>query len=413
MSGREYGRLGIYGGTFDPVHAGHIRAAERFYDELGLDTLLIMPALIPPHKDSDAESAESRIEMLKIAFEDGTRDIRVSDYEISRGGTSYTYLTLEHFAPLCEMLYLLCGTDMFLTLESWRRPDVIFRLCTPVLVRRENEAPETDISHAMTEYHEKYGRECLSLGGKAFEVSSTSVRRSLLESGDAPGLIPEKIGEYIRAKGLYHVTDRLVSGCDLIRSEAGLHHDEKRLGHVFGVEREIRRLSGIYDIGAYDTELCAIAALLHDVTKKESVAWHTEYLRSHGTEPDEDTVLSPKTFHQLTGSIMAKELYPRLVNSKVARAISLHTTGSPDMTLFDKLLFLADFIEDTRTFGSCVELREFFEKTLSSTDRETALDRTMLRAYCIMLSELIDEKKHIHRKTVAAYNAALKGEQNG
>lgn len=407
-----YGKLGLYGGTFDPVHSGHVTAALRFYDELGLDRLIIMPALIPPHKASDAESPEDRLEMLRLAFSDCGRNIIVSDYEISRGGTSYTYLTLEHLAPQCDSLFLLCGTDMFLTLDNWVKPEIIFKLCTPVIVRRESHSPEDEIKAAERLYREKYGVECLSITGEPLEVSSTEIREKLINDGCVANLLPEKVDSYIKTKGLYRVTDRLKRGADIIRYELGKYCDEKRVPHVLGVEKEMRKLSSIYEIGEYDTELGGIAALLHDITKKQSVEWHVNFLVKHGIAPDADTVASPKTLHQLTGSILAGELYPSYAPEKVCKAISVHTTGSPDMTLFDKLLFLADFIEETRTFDSCVKLRRYFYSRLQKDGKDAALDKTMLKAYRIMLKELKEENKPIHPKTLAAYNAALKGKRN-
>ncbi|MBQ7603484.1 MAG: nicotinate (nicotinamide) nucleotide adenylyltransferase [Clostridia bacterium] len=410
---KEYKKLGIYGGTFNPVHCGHVSAAMRFYDEIGLDCLIIMPALIPPHKSSEAESPTDRLEMLRLAFADCGRNVVISDYEISRGGTSYTYLTLEHFAGLSDSIYLLCGTDMFLTLDSWREPDTIFRLCTPVIVRRENDSPEDEIAEAAGKYRKKYGVNCLSVSGEPLEISSTGIRKMLEEDDLTPGLLPEKVFDFIRFKGLYGVTGKLKHGSEVIRSELSLRHDEKRIPHILGVEKEMRRLASIYCLGEYDTELGAIAALLHDVTKKETVGWHVDFLLAHGIEPDLDTLSSPKTLHQLTGSILAGELYPTYVKEPVRRAISVHTTGSDDMTLLDKLLFIADFTEETRTFDSCVALRSYFEKQLRTGDKYTALDKTMLRAYRIIIKELREDNKPIHKKTLAAYRAALKGRKNG
>ena len=118
-------KLGIYGGTFNPPHNGHIYAAEKFIEACNLDKLLIMPALIPPHKQVNDDSPYARLEMTKLAFSNSKyypEKLSVSDYEITSKQISYTYKTLEHFANDETELYFLCGTDMFISLGSWKNP---------------------------------------------------------------------------------------------------------------------------------------------------------------------------------------------------------------------------------------------------------------------------------------------------
>ena len=131
-------KIGIYGGTFSPPHIGHIGAAKSFGREVELDEILIMPDFLPPHKQFDFEATENdRLEMCRRAF-CGIDKVTVSDLEIKRGGTSYTSVTLEELSAPNRELYFLCGTDMFLTLDKWRRPEVIFKLATICCIRRES-----------------------------------------------------------------------------------------------------------------------------------------------------------------------------------------------------------------------------------------------------------------------------------
>ena len=135
--------LGIYGGTYAPVHNGHITAAESFLEQAGLDKLLIMPTLIPPHKQlSYRDDPQDRLNMLRLAFEKHSeygKRIFISDYEINSPPPSYTVYTLRHFADENTRITFLCGTDMFLTLDKWKAPDEIFRLCRIALMPREAE----------------------------------------------------------------------------------------------------------------------------------------------------------------------------------------------------------------------------------------------------------------------------------
>ena len=130
-------RIGIFGGTFSPVHNGHIAAAYAFMEKMWLDVLYVMPTALPPHKQLHGDAAAAdRLEMLRLAFA-GMDGVIVSDMEIRRGGRSYTVDTLRQMhADLHgdDRLFLLMGTDMLLSFDSWREPDEIFRLCWPVYI---------------------------------------------------------------------------------------------------------------------------------------------------------------------------------------------------------------------------------------------------------------------------------------
>ena len=137
-------RVGVYGGTFSPPHIAHVRVAKAFSDALSLDKLLIIPAFLPPHKQVDKNiSANTRLEMCRLAFSD-IENAEVSDIEIARGGKSYTAITLESLSSDDVELFLLCGTDMFLTLDSWYSPKKIFE-------RAAHEITFSDISDSPIE----------------------------------------------------------------------------------------------------------------------------------------------------------------------------------------------------------------------------------------------------------------------
>ncbi|MBQ7383817.1 MAG: nicotinate-nicotinamide nucleotide adenylyltransferase, partial [Clostridia bacterium] len=112
-------RVGIYGGTFAPVHNGHVESAVAFMRQMKLDYLYVIPTCLPPHKEVDfADSPETRLRMCELAFS-GIDGIIVSDMEIRRGGKSYTYDTLKELSGEDKKLFLLCGTDMVLTFDTW------------------------------------------------------------------------------------------------------------------------------------------------------------------------------------------------------------------------------------------------------------------------------------------------------
>ena len=197
-------KVGIYGGTFNPPHVGHVKALESFSSALTLDEIIVIPDFLPPHKEHDAVArAEDRLKMCELAFSH-VRGAKVSDIEIKRGGKSYTYITLSELSGEDRELYLLVGTDMFLTLSKWVRSDIIFALATICLVRRESDAEITEkIKCKISEYTEQLGARVIEIPHTVHESSSTEARVIDFQSKDAEALIPEGVLEYINEVGLY------------------------------------------------------------------------------------------------------------------------------------------------------------------------------------------------------------------
>ncbi len=194
-------RIGIFGGTFSPVHNGHVAAARRFYERMSLDILYIVPARLPPHKRlSDGAGDDDRMNMAKAAF-GGIDGIVVSDFEMKRATPSYSYYTLCHFAPEGE-LYMLCGTDMFLSLENWFRASDVIGMCVPVCMPR-SAADVPAIEKKAAVYREKYGVTPRIIRDGPVEVSSTEIRRAVREGRDISGLVPQSVKDYIIGNGLY------------------------------------------------------------------------------------------------------------------------------------------------------------------------------------------------------------------
>ena len=264
-------KLGIYGGTFNPPHLGHLTSARLALDALGLDALQFVPAATPPHKALPAGSPapEERLAMVELAA-DGLlmpKRVGVSDMEFTRPGKSYTADTLEQLHaqyPGAE-LWLLMGTDMFLTLQYWREPEVITRLagvCT--FARTQSDSGEALSIQA--EYLQKtFGaRTCVLQLPQIVDVSSTQLRE-LLAKGEGQQYLPPAVYGYIIRRGLYgvhwdlkHLPDRELRACSYSMIKA------KRIAHVQGTEGEAARLARRW--GADETH-ARRAAILHDCTK--------------------------------------------------------------------------------------------------------------------------------------------------
>ena len=205
MSGQTQ-RLGIYGGTFSPPHNGHVHAAMAFLRQAELDQLLVMPAAIPPHKRvGGCEDPYVRLAMTQAAFADMDPRITVSDFEIAKAGISYTSETLAHFRETTEAeLWLLCGTDMFLTLDRWHCPEQIFSLSTIACILRESdEDARLAVQAKAAEYERRFGARIFPITEEPFPVSSTEIRERIRQGRDVAGLVPDGVWRTICANKLY------------------------------------------------------------------------------------------------------------------------------------------------------------------------------------------------------------------
>lgn len=402
-------RIGIYGGTFSPVHNGHVIMAKNFIEQLKLDKLLVIPTFTPPHKSEDkGVSPWDRYEMLRLAFQ-GYDKTEVSDIEIKRRNVSYTIDTLRALENEGE-LYLLCGSDMFLTLETWREASEILRLAKIVLGRRESSDIIKEKIDKQRAFLEKtYGAEIYEIAFDAFEISSSEIRKLISENRSVSGLLPESVERYIAENRLYAGIDS-ENKLDEIRKHVSEVISPHRLSHTLGVEAEIARLGGIFmPDKIYKLR---VAALLHDITKEYSTKKQLLLCQAYGIKVDRDLESSPKLFHAQTGAYQARALFGDVVDDEIFDAILCHTTGKRDMTLFDKLLYLADYIEEGRSFEDCVYLRNYFYGKISSLateeDRYVHLQKTLYLSFNMTVEGLRREGAYVSLVTMDAMGSIKK-----
>ncbi len=202
-------KVGIFGGTFNPIHSGHVKAALGFIEAAGLDRLIVIPDKIPPHKIIVGEDhPEIRFHMTKLAFDEVDTDgkITVSDMEIRREGKSFSYYTLKELteADVGE-LYLYCGTDMLLTFDKWFRFEDILSMCTLAYAGREVQSEELreKVEQKIRLLREEYGARILVIPLDPIETSSSEVRDMIENGRDASRLLPSAVYEYIKENDLY------------------------------------------------------------------------------------------------------------------------------------------------------------------------------------------------------------------
>ncbi|MGM9521627.1 MAG: nicotinate (nicotinamide) nucleotide adenylyltransferase [Oscillospiraceae bacterium] len=342
-------KIGIFGGTFDPPHKGHTSAAKAAIKQLGLNKLLVIPDAEPPHKSlpEDAPTAEERLELTRAAF-GGVKKTVVSDMEILRGGMSYTVDTVGIVADKYPdaKLYLLMGTDMFLCFETWKEFRTILQKVTlAVFSRRSGETDE--LYMAADRFRERYGASVEIVLNDEVDISSTDLRGLLRLRRGLEFLDEPVYAEIIRRRPYGAKPD-----FSWLRKKAHAMLKPSRIPHVMGCEEEAQRLAKWW--GA-DVEKAREAAILHDITKKEELEAQLILCRKYGIIPDEIELKEGKLLHSKTGAAIAK--YEFGCDDEIYGAIFWHTTGRENMTLLEKVMYMADYIEPTRSFDGVDKLR--------------------------------------------------------
>ena len=366
---------------------------------MGLDLLLLIPASIPPHKalpDGGADAAQ-RLEMATLATAELSCPAQVLDVEVRRQGKSYTadtLRTLRRQYPEDE-LWLLMGTDMFLSLQDWREPQEILRLVRVAAFSRTGDPEQQRFARQKAYLEETFGAQVTVVENPhVVDISSTRLRQLLPEGRE---YLPEAVYGYILRQRLYgtHADLKHLTPEEL-RPIALSFLKPKRMPHVLGTEQEAIRLARRY--GADETD-ARIAALLHDCTKKLDMEQQLALCRRYDIRLDELEQHALKLLHAKTGAAVAHDIFG--VKDAVYEAIRWHTTGKPDMTLLEKVIYLADYIEPNRDFPGVDELRRAVYDDL---------DKGLLMG----LSDTIDEMERmgnpVHHDTLEARDFLLRGE---
>ncbi len=358
-------RIGIYGGTFNPPHIGHIQAAAQAMETLNLDKLLLIPNQVAPHKVMPAGSASprQRLEMLRIAAS-AHPGMEVSDIELNREGPSYTYETVEQLRcvyPEAELI-LLMGTDMFLSFHTWKNPQRIVN-CVTLAVMYRGERGEAESIAARKGEMEQQGAKVLLVHNQVTAISSTQLRR-LLAFRCADDYLPDGVGAYIRENGLYDTdTNWKHLSMEALEPVVVRLLDPKRVAHVLGCRDTAVKLARHWGANEADA---ARAGILHDITKALDGPLQLTLCDGYGKILSDFSRKYPKTLHALTGSLVAERIFGE--NEAVVSAIRSHTTGKADMTVLEKIIYVADYMEPCRDFPGVEELRK-----LAYTDLDAAL----------------------------------------
>ena len=352
-------KIGIFGGSFDPIHIDHVNICEKFAEKFGLNKTLLFPARVSPFKDGCAVSGEQRAEMLGLAFENfayGKAEIRLD--ELTRAGKSYTCDTVTQVAAEYEKkaeeagenltLYLLIGEDSARTFHLWKNPQTILAKCEVVIAGRgDGTLEETALL-----FEKNNGKKPFLIENSG-RTSSTLAREALKLNADLSGILPEKVAEYVVKNRLYALekSDENYKYYSFVTANC----TKKRLKHIAGVIWQAREYAKTLN---QNVGKASLAALLHDCAKY----LNPEDYKAAGFNCD--GVPQP-VIHQFLGAFVAEKTLG-VTDGEVLSAIKWHTTGKPNMSELEKIIWTADLLEPSRDFCGVDELRRAVERDFES-----------------------------------------------
>ncbi len=390
MSVKQGQRIALFGGTFDPIHNGHILLAREVAAQLGLDRVLIMPTFVPPHKiKAEMASAVDRLEMCRLACEPYA-ELAVSDMEINRRGASFTVLTLEqmHRSYPDAELFLFVGADMFLTLASWHRFADIAKLATICAVPRDDvSAADMSTYAAMLE---EQGARCIVVDVKTPRISSTEIRTALREGRSLDGLVPSAVAAYILEHQVYaerrEYRDVEEQYRDILRGRL----TPKRYRHSLAVAEQAEHLARKY---GGDPDKARVAGLLHDILKDTDGDSQLQIFKKFDILLDTVEQNAPKLWHAHAGAVFLEHILG-ITDPEILLPIRYHTTGRANMSVQEIVLYLADFTSADRNYPDVDVMRELAERSI---------EEAMRYALKYTIDDLNAQGLPVHPDTIACY----------
>lgn len=325
-------KIGIFGGTLSPSHNEHVALCRSVVAQFGLDKLIVCPSNVSPHKTHlQIAPFNHRFNMAQLAF-GGETNVEISNFEYQNGAVSYTYITLEHFKSVYPdaQFFFLVGTDMLADFCTWKNPQRILDVATLIVTPRQGD----DLDCALNVYHSHFSKQVLVSDYTGANVSSTKIRIFAMLGQDVSAFVPKPVADYIAKNNVYEG--------DSFYQYVRQNLPQKRLAHTANVI--VKAVELAKQTGA-DVKKVELAALLHDIAKYEKVESYAgfEYpLKTYMPVPEQIR-------HQYLGAFIAQTKLG-VTDEEVLDAIRYHTTARPNMGLVEKIVFLADLIEDTRDY---------------------------------------------------------------
>ncbi len=359
-------KVGIMGGTFNPIHEGHLMIARAAMKSARLDQVIFLPSGQPPHKQNILlASAINRLNMTILAVH-GQRGFVVSDMEVLREGTTYTVDTVREMRRLYPdvELYYIIGGDTLFQLPTWRTPEQIAQLLNGgMIVVPRPGADKEELEQEAAKLREVLGFNAIIAEDGGPEISSTEIRERLMNGESTAGMVPQAVADYITQHGLYQVP---YSQMTMMLKKS---LSEYRLRHTLSVAETAVWLANRFGV---DPHQAHIAGMLHDCAKGMDAPKLLQLIKSGGISADELELSMPALLHAPAGAALARMQY-HISDQSILAAIRWHTTGRRNMTPLEKVVYLADMIEPGRApYPGLDELRECAKNNLDEAVRMAA-----------------------------------------
>lgn len=396
--------IGLFGGSFDPFHNGHLAMVEAAVEAFPLEQLLVMPVGLPPHKNRRLSFSTFRVETARLATEHLSQ-VHVSEREILSPGRNFTVDTIEKLQwdyPDFQ-IKLISGSDFLFTVEEWYQYKKILSLVSFGIALRGNV--DKGKSEQQADYlRNKYKAEIDFFPMKTTTVSATQVRENLTEGASVADLLPEKVNDLLEIYRPYSYK-RVIDNLDEV-SWQKLNSYERRLFVYLGPDRRLHtvstcllalELAAVHNVSALEA---GTAALLHDLTKELPPDAQWTYAEKYlGYEEK-----NPELRHGPAAAYEAREQFA-VKSENILNAIQYHTSGRPGMSTLEKIVFLADKIEYGRPFKDLEIIRSLaFAEGAASSEKEAYLDQAVCRCYEEVFAALERSDQEICPLSKEAYN---------
>jgi nicotinate-nucleotide adenylyltransferase len=380
-------KIGILGGTFNPIHSGHINIAKSALSECNLDEVWFIPNGCPPHKSIDDNiSAISRFKMVSSMISNEDK-FYINDIELSSIEYNYTHETLKKLSEQFpnNKYYFIMGEDSLNSFDTWKKPELICKYASIIVaVRSENNK---SLAKLVTKYAEKYNGEFIFLNCDYIDISSTKLREDVNRLPlDKLDNIESNTVNYIKEHMLYEECDyNLFVTVDDIKKDLEKELKPSRYNHTLGVMYTAINLGMKYDI---PLKLCEYAGLLHDAAKSFSKDELVEFCEENGIEITDSEYKAPHLLHSKVGAYIARYTY-NITDERILNAILSHTTGRPGMSLLEQIVFVADYIEPNRSKAN--RLNEIRAMAYYNIDIATAMILQDTIGYLKDINAFIDD----------------------
>ncbi len=334
-------KIGIFGGTFNPIHMGHINMIKDIKSNLKLDVVYFVPTYQTPDKEFQIEkiTPKDRYKMTSLALKEINEPwLKISNFEFKQKGTSYTYKTIKHFKEQYpdDKLYWIMGEDRYFGFKSWKNYEYIKENSKIVVFRRSDKVNKQIKEDKSVRY----------IYNKYYDISSTNILNNI--EWDK---IPTSTKKYIAKKKLYVKT--LVF--NVLK--------EQKYQHSIAVSSHAKRLSNRYRFNRVNDAI--FAGLVHDLFKLKSIDWQREYYDKNNKDLD-NPFIPDKVLHGFVCAIWLEQEYG-IKRKDIISSVKYHTTANKNMNKLDKIIFVADAIATDRKGHKIGTLRKLAYLNLDET----------------------------------------------